>query len=267
MAVDASRVADHGPWRSLENCDGVMLDCCGLSGSIADDNGTMEALRGLISEKCVAGDKAILGIAISLVDVARLPSRCAPLARSGSFAHPFLKEDVKAATRGLRVLFALAAEKGLRFVSLSLPGIRGQSEMHGAFSRYQDAWNFTLSLLHAIRFDVESSGVRLGIEAACGGFLLSPLEARELADEVNSPCIGFSLSEDRVRSVGRMEDWLETLQHRVHVVRLSEFHDSTSHAGTGGLVDDPVQSDMMTDERRLESVLDCIRFDGALVVS
>ena len=48
-----------------------------------------------------------------------------------------------------------------------------RQELHRAFSPYQDGWNHTLSLLHEIRFDVESSGVRLSIEAACGGFLLS----------------------------------------------------------------------------------------------
>ena len=267
VAVDASRVVNHGERQSLEKCDGVMLNWPGVGGRIADDNCAAEALRESVSGRRVAGDKAILGIAVGLADVMRLKSRFESAQRDRSLTRPALSEEVKAASHGLRVLLASAAEKGLRFISLSLPGIRGQSEMHGAFSRYQDGWNHTLSLLHEIRFDVESSGVRLGIEAASGGFLLSPLDARNLADEVNSPCIGFSLSEERIGSVGRMDDWLETLQHRVHVIRLSEIHSSAPRSSANGLVDDRIQTDPMADDRRLDSLLDSIRFDGALVIS
>ena len=96
-----------------------------------------------------------------------------------------------------------------------------------AFSGYQDALNFAYHLLRETRYEAESTGVPVALEAATGGCLLSPVELRETIDAANSWALGVCLDCDRVASVGSPADWLATLNRRVRCIRV---HGSASLA-------------------------------------
>jgi len=85
---------------------------------------------------------------------------------------------------------------------------------------YADALWRTHEALIALRLPMESSGVSVGVEAAADGFLLSPVELRDLLDRINSPCFAACLNLADVARIGRPLDWIGTLRHRIGCVRL-----------------------------------------------
>ncbi len=143
--------------------------------------------------------------------------------------------DVNEACDDLAELLARAAALGVRCLNLAVPPLR-RGEAECGFARYQDMLNFTHELLQRIRLEAESSGVAVALEAAAGGCLLSPVELRELIDVANSWAVGACVDVGRVASIGSAADWLTTLTHRVHSVRLPDVgghrSDPPGHAGT-----------------------------------
>lgn len=129
-------------------------------------------------------------------------------------------------------------------IALSIPPLTPAKGEPG-FPSYQDALNYAYQVLRGLRFEAESAGVRIAIEAARGGCLLSPVEVRDLIDAVNSSAIGACLDVDLVSRVGDPLDWLATLGARVGAVRV-------------GYSTLPVEP--------LAAALDDLRFDGPVVV-
>ena len=70
-----------------------------------------------------------------------------------------------------------------------------------------------------LRFEAESRGVPLAIEAGPGAFPCSPLECREFLDELTTPWVGASLDLQRFvdvpGSAAAAADWARTLGPRV----------------------------------------------------
>jgi sugar phosphate isomerase/epimerase len=94
--------------------------------------------------------------------------------------------------------------------------VAGESHGPGLAGTYADALNGTHRALQRLRFSAERSGVTIALTAARHGFLLSPVELRELLDEQHLPSVGACLDLDACRSVGSARDWIETLGHRIH---------------------------------------------------
>jgi sugar phosphate isomerase/epimerase len=98
--------------------------------------------------------------------------------------------------------------------------VAGESHGPGSAGTYADALNRTHQALQRLRFAAERSGVTIALTAARHGFLLSPVELRELLDEQHLPSVGACLDLDACRSVGSVRDWIETLGQRVHCMVL-----------------------------------------------
>lgn len=64
-------------------------------------------------------------------------------------------------------------------------------------------------------------GVALALDAPSCGCLLSPVELREVIDTANSSAIGACLDLGKIAALGSPADWVTTLGHRVHAVRVS----------------------------------------------
>ena len=137
----------------------------------------------------------------------------------GALAARCIATDVDETLDLVTGLLAVAAAIGARCLNLTIPPVRRNREDHG-FVRYQDALNFTHTLLRRIRLEAESSGVAVALEAATGGCLLSPVELREIIDSANSWAVGACVDVGRIGALGSPADWLDTLKHRLHSVRL-----------------------------------------------
>ncbi|MCH7632022.1 MAG: hypothetical protein IIB59_02315 [Planctomycetes bacterium] len=149
---------------------------------------------------------------------------------------PIVEEGVES----LAALLPWAAKLGARCVNVTIPPLQSLCGQVG-FARYQDALNFAYGLLHSIRFAAEDTGVAVALEPVIGGCLLSPVELREIIDNANSWAVGLVVDADRIAAVGSVEDWLKTLTHRIHAVRLPR--DGTvesTGAPPGGRFDTPV---------------------------
>ena len=162
---------------------------------------------------------------------------------------PIVEEGVES----LAALLPWAAKLGARCVNVTIPPLQSRCGQAG-FARYQDALNFAYGLLHSIRFEAEETGVAVALEPVIGGCLLSPVELREIIDNANSWAVGLVVDADRIAAVGSVEDWLKTLTHRIHAVRLPR--DGTvesTGAPPGGRFDTPVNR--LLDELRYDRVV------------
>jgi hexulose-6-phosphate isomerase len=66
-------------------------------------------------------------------------------------------------------------------------------------------------------------------------FLLSPLEAADLIDRVNSPHVGFYFDTGNVLTYGYPEDWIATLGGRIARVHIKDY--DLSRPGPAGFCD------------------------------
>ena len=80
---------------------------------------------------------------------------------------------------------------------------------------YRNALNGMLAVLKSMCPAAEEAGITVALRAPWGGCLLSPVEVCELIDLANCPCVGACVDVEGVRSIGRLDDWLRTLGHRV----------------------------------------------------
>ena len=159
-----------------------------------------------------------------------------------------------------------AATQGARCLNLTIPPVRGSFQAPGpemtgtvAFDRYQAALNFAYGLLHELRFEAERLGVAVALEAGANGCLLSPVELREVIDAANSWAVGACIDTDRIARLGPPEDWLTTLNQRVHCVR----------AAVGSIPEGraPSTNDATSMIETLVPALDAICYQGPVILA
>ena len=85
---------------------------------------------------------------------------------------------------------------------------------------YEQAFNSLFDALERLSEIAERESVMLAMENPGSGLLLSPLELRELIDEINSPYLGICFNPDNVKRSGDPLDWLRILDKRVIALRL-----------------------------------------------
>lgn len=85
---------------------------------------------------------------------------------------------------------------------------------------YEQAFNCLFDSLEQLSEIAERESVMLAMENPGGGLLLSPLELRELIDEINSSYLGICFNPDNVGQSGDPIDWLRILDRRVIALRL-----------------------------------------------
>jgi len=80
---------------------------------------------------------------------------------------------------------------------------------------YEQAFNSLFDSLEQLSEIAERESVMLAVENPGSGLLLSPLELRELIDEINSPYFGICFNPDNVGQSSDPTDWLRILGKRV----------------------------------------------------
>jgi len=129
------------------------------------------------------------------------------------------------AGRCLGELLSIVQRRGGRCLNVRFPDLYGQGGVD-PFDRYQSSFNHVFHLLSQSRFEAEAAGVSVALEVAWGGFLLSPVEARELIDSANSWSVGACVDLVTLGDELRALDWLHTLRGRVRCVRTTDPQDA-----------------------------------------
>ena len=132
--------------------------------------------------------------------------------------------DVTSAVKNVSHLLLHAKALGAACLNLTIPPVAGSGREPG-FARYQEGLQFAYELLHRVRFEAEAAGVTVALEAPSAGCLFSPVELREIIDAANSWAVGAVVDLGRLAPYapfGSPVDWLTTLQHRVHSLRLDD---------------------------------------------
>ena len=106
---------------------------------------------------------------------------------------------------------------------LVIPAVVGHAGQPTPGVAYADALRRTGQALHRLRHEAEARGVLLAIENVWNRFLLSPIEAADLIDRVNSPNVGFCFDTGNVLPYGYPQDWISTLGGRVVRVHAKDY--------------------------------------------
>ncbi|MBK9120060.1 MAG: sugar phosphate isomerase/epimerase [Phycisphaerales bacterium] len=122
----------------------------------------------------------------------------------------------------LRLLDAAAAARAEAI--LVVPAVVGQSGEPKGQVRYADAFHRAVDALLHLRTAAEERGVVIGVENVWNRFLLSPLEAADFIDRINSPYVGFYFDTGNVLAFGYPEDWIEVLGGRIIRVHAKDYH-------------------------------------------
>ncbi len=88
---------------------------------------------------------------------------------------------------------------------------------------YCDAYERTLSALRRLTEAAEKLKVAMLVEPIWNMFLLSPLEMRQLIDDVGSPFCGVLLDTGNVTLYGFAEQWIRILGDRIREIHMKDF--------------------------------------------
>jgi len=105
---------------------------------------------------------------------------------------------------------------------------------------YEQSFNNVFTALAQLTERAEELGVYLAFENPAAALLLSPLELRDLIDELNSPFLGSCYNPAHTAHLGDPTDWLRILANRVFVVRLA--YDKTVE--TPGIFDEAIVEEL-----------------------
>jgi hexulose-6-phosphate isomerase len=176
----------------------------------------------------------------------------------GAVAAGVLATDVETALPTITALLHEAATCQARCLCITIPPVRRRPEDDG-FPRYQDGLNFAYALLHRARHEAETAGVPIALEVATNGCLLSPVELREIIDSANSWAVGACIDARRVLGTVPPQDWVTTLTHRVHAVRLRDLAAGASSGHTS--------PNAIFDVAGLSAALDEIGYERTVIAS
>ena len=105
---------------------------------------------------------------------------------------------------------------------LVVPAVVGTPTERQPRVSYTDALRFSYDALRGLRHAAEERGVAIALENVENRFLVSPLEAAELVDRVNSPCVGWYFDTANVLPFGYPDDWILTLGGRIRRVHVKD---------------------------------------------
>ena len=138
-----------------------------------------------------------------------------------NYASPDEHDRQRAHDLTLRLLDrAVAAHAGAVLV---VPAVVGRCDDARPTTSYADALSYTVDAFSNLRHEAEARAVVLAIENVWNRFLLSPLEAADLVDRINSPYVGWYLDVGNVVAYGYPEDWVATLGGRIARVHAKDY--------------------------------------------
>ncbi len=120
------------------------------------------------------------------------------------------------------------------------------------FVSYETALNHVFEGVMEVAEQAEKHGVKIAVRAASDGFLLSPVETRDLVDRLNSPAIGVAFNLNDVARFGCPVDWLRCLSYRLLGVFLGASEGPNGETG-------------VIDAAKICETLNEVRYEGPLI--
>ena len=142
---------------------------------------------------------------------------------------------------------------------LVVPAVVGKAADVEPRVSYSDALHRTFDALRVLRHEAEQRGVTIALENVHNRFLLSPLEAAELIDRINSAYVGWYFDIGNVMTMGYPEDWITTLAGRIKCVHIKDY--DLSRSGPDAFCELGAGS---VDWPRVSAALRQVGFGGAL---
>jgi hexulose-6-phosphate isomerase len=137
------------------------------------------------------------------------------------YAAPDPADRSRAIDRTRRMLDAAAASGANTIVVI--PAVVGRAADARPQVAYADALRRALDALCTLRGDAEARAVTIAIENVWNRFLLSPLEAADFVDRVNSPHVGWCLDTGNILAYGYPDDWIAALGGRLAHVHVKDY--------------------------------------------
>ncbi len=138
-----------------------------------------------------------------------------------NYASPSEADRRRAADLTLQMLDRAAAARAGAI--LVVPALVGKVDDVRPQVGYADALHRTVEALSELRHAAEDRGVTIAVENVWNRFLLSPVEAADLIDRINSPGVGFYLDTGNVVAYGYPQDWIATLGGRIARVHAKDY--------------------------------------------
>ncbi|MBO1304739.1 sugar phosphate isomerase/epimerase [Enterococcus sp. 669A] len=91
---------------------------------------------------------------------------------------------------------------------------------------YDECYSFAKSALEELAPYAQERQVVIGIENVWNKFLLSPLEMRQLIDEIDSPYVGAYFDVGNILQYGFPEQWISILGKRIAKIHVKDFKTS-----------------------------------------
>jgi hexulose-6-phosphate isomerase len=167
-----------------------------------------------------------LNVGMSDDELAGVASRCADagVAVAASIAHyaergNLMSRDAaqrEACCRSLARSVEIAGKIGTDAVLLH----PGQLQVEGTYSQ---AWDDLVGALRDLAPVAAQHGAAIAVENVWNKFMLSPREAAQLADEVDSEWVGIYLDTANMMAYGYPEHWIRDLGSRIKKVHLKDF--------------------------------------------
>lgn len=158
-----------------------------------------------------------------------------------------------------RRMLDAAAEVGAASIVV-IPAVVGRAADARPQVGYADALRRALDALIVLRDDAEARAVNIAIENVWNRFLLSPIEAADFIDRVNSPHVGWCLDTGNILAYGYPQDWIRTLGGRLMQVHVKDY--DVNIPGRNGFV---ALGDGSADWPAIMAALRDVRYDGPLV--
>jgi hexulose-6-phosphate isomerase len=86
---------------------------------------------------------------------------------------------------------------------------------------YENAFNCLFRHLEILASEAQKQKVNLALENPSRDLLLSPLELRDLIDQINSAHLGICFNPHYAAQLGKPLDWAHILNHRIFAVKLA----------------------------------------------
>ena len=124
---------------------------------------------------------------------------------------------------------------------------------------YDDAYRNAVESLKEIASSAEELGVTLAVEFVWNGFLFSPLEMRNMLDEVGSDRIGFYFDPGNMAVFQYPHHWVRILGKHVKMVHLKDWKGNALNGTWPALLEGDVDYAAMNAELR------AVGYDGPMI--
>lgn len=97
---------------------------------------------------------------------------------------------------------------------------------------YDACYKYSLEGLSALKTRAEATHLRIGLENVWNKFMMSPLEAKRIAEDVNSPMVGIWFDIGNCAAFAYPEQWIRILGKQIVGIHIKDFKRAGNIFGT-----------------------------------